>query len=82
MTIKFAIKSAKNEKFQHWFKPKPANSLVTRSLKLKYEPVPARTTRFADSPIPQMTALLNADDLIKQQKEQQKEQERSRRRGV
>ena len=74
---KFEKKSAKNEKFQHWFKPKPGNSLVTKSLKVKYEPVPDRTARYADSPIAHLAAIFNADNLCKQQKEQ--EQERSRR---
>ena len=48
MTAKFAIKSVKSEKFQHWFKPKQVNKLVTRSCKLIYEAVAART---AVSPI-------------------------------
>jgi hypothetical protein len=65
MTEKFARKSERSAKFSQWYKKKPEANVSTRSQKPKYEPVPARTNRYAESPIPQLTALLNASSLRK-----------------
>ena len=61
MTKQFAIKSSKHPKFTKWFVPKPENPMCTRSKKPRFIPVPARTERYAKSPIPQLTAILNAN---------------------
>ena len=67
MTKKFAVKCAENPKFSQWFQLNETN-INTRSIKPKYKPVPARTSRYAASPLPQLTALLNARDMLHQQK--------------
>ena len=59
MTKQFATKSSKHFKFTKWFVPKTNTSLCTRSEKPRFTPVPCRTERYAKSPIPQLTAILN-----------------------
>ena len=59
MTKQFAVKSSKHPKFNKWFVPQPNNSICTRSKKPRFIPVPARTARYARSPIPQLTTILN-----------------------
>ena len=69
-TEKFAVKTSKHDKFKHWFQPFEKSCVTTRSLKPKYTSVPARTDRFARSPIPVLTEILNAKS-IKQQLQRQ-----------
>ena len=61
MTSKFAAKSASHSKFGQWFEPAARKTINTRSSKniQKFERVPARTARYAKSPIPYMTQMLN-----------------------
>ena len=59
MTKQFAIKSSKHPKFTKWFVPKQNTSLCTRSKKPRFTPVPYRTKRYAKSPVPQRTSILN-----------------------
>ena len=59
MTKQFAVKSSKHPKFTKWFVPKPENSMCTRIKKPRFIPVPTRTARYARSPIPQLTTILN-----------------------
>ena len=75
MTQTFADKTAKHPKFSQWYRPTQIQNVATRSNKPKFQPVPARTTRFSESPIPHLTALLNSKDLQKKQ-EEKKEQEK------
>ena len=63
LCTKFARKTAKNEKYQHWFVEtgRSAQDITTRSKKntTKYKPIKFRTDRFRDSPLPYLTSLLN-----------------------
>ena len=66
LCLTFARKAEKHEKFTNWFvqsEVKPGPVPNTRSDKTsivtKYRPVPTRTDRFKDSPIPYMTEILN-----------------------
>ena len=59
MTTRFAHKSAKHNKFSKWFKERPEAQMNTRCIKSKYLPVPTRTVRYAASPIPLLTAIIN-----------------------
>ena len=60
MTEQFAKKCAKSTKFSQWFEPVPTTSSVTRTNKQqKYVHISARTDRFANSPIPHLTQILN-----------------------
>ena len=66
LVLNFARKSENHPKYQHWFKPSEENippAITTRSDKTttqtKYKPVPYRTDRYRDSPIPFMTNMLN-----------------------
>ena len=58
LSLKFAIKSEKDEKFKFWFK---ANSrkVNTRQQVSKYCPVIANHARFDNSPLSFLTKLLN-----------------------
>ena len=56
---KLAKKSLQHPKFSQWFRPQPAGTVNTRSMKPKLVEIPYRTERFARSPIPQLTHLLN-----------------------
>ena len=60
MTKRFAVKSAKHPKFSKWFEPLQATNINTRSKKKKYIQIHTRTERYARSPIPHLTNLLNA----------------------
>ena len=62
MTAKFARKAAKHSKFNKWFKVRPESELFTRSKKTEYLPVASRTARYACSPLPFLTAILNGSD--------------------
>ena len=66
LCLSFAKKAEKHEKFSKWFVPSEVTTGPvpnTRSDKssnsTKYRPVPTRTDRFKDSPIPYMTEVLN-----------------------
>ena len=49
-----------SEIFSKWFfKAENAQAMTTRSRKMSFKPVPARTKAFTNSPIPQMVALAN-----------------------
>ena len=62
---KFAKKSVKHPKFNHWFKKKDdtVQNVKQRKAKIqkknKYHPVQYRTERYRDSPLPYLTELLN-----------------------
>ena len=56
---KFAIKTAQNPKFAHWF-VKKSNPKNTRQLNKKYKDPVFRCDRFRRSPIPYLTSLLNS----------------------
>ena len=62
MTSKFAVKSSKHPKFNHWFQPASAKTVNTRSSKNTqvFASIPTRTERYKKSPIPYITKLLNA----------------------
>ena len=55
ISLSFARKAQKHEKFQYWFQ---LNEQPTES---KFKPVPCRTKRYKNSPIPYLTQLLNED---------------------
>ena len=62
MTTRFAHKSAKHPKFSKWFKVRPEAQVNTRSVRgvqTKYLPVATRTARYAASPLPILTSLIN-----------------------
>ena len=61
MTSRFAAKNVSHNKFSQWFEPATRKTINTRSTKniQKYKSVPARTARYAKSPIPYMTQMLN-----------------------
>ena len=62
---KFAKKAQKNPKFENWFYPDDyiPHKIYTRAnqnrKKRRFKPVPTRTERFENSPVPYMTKLLN-----------------------
>ena len=56
---RFAHKSAKHPKFSKWFKVRPEAAVDTRRIKIKYLPVATRPARYAASPIPYLTSLIN-----------------------
>ena len=58
-TKHFAVKISKHPRFSKCFVPNPDNPMCTRSKKPKFIPVPTRTDRYAKSPIPQLTTILN-----------------------
>ena len=62
LCLKFVKKSAKDEKYKHWFVKADAPSVNTRSKKdpKPYKPVHARTDRYKESPLPFLTNLLNS----------------------
>ena len=62
MTAKFAHKAARHQKFSKWFKVRPESQPNTRIQKTKYLPVPSRTARYACSPLPLLTSILNGDN--------------------
>ena len=57
---KFTKSCVRSQKFSKWFcKADRSNVLPTRSKKQQFKPVFARTSQYANSPIPQMVALAN-----------------------
>ena len=61
LCFNFAKKSFENEKYKNWFVPRTIDpaSIQTRSDKTGLTPVAARTKRFMNSPLPNLTSLLN-----------------------
>ena len=63
ISIKFAKKALKSEKFNHWFTNKEDKepNIKTRSYgtKLKLKPVTFRKMKYKNSPLPYLTDLLN-----------------------
>ena len=57
----FAKKAVKNPKHKKWFKESSPPKRVTRNIKPKFAPPFCRLDRFAKSPIPYLTSLLNED---------------------
>ena len=55
----FAKKAAKDPKQKNWFVEYKQNGVETRSIKKQYETPLHRLDRFAKSPIPYLTGLLN-----------------------
>ena len=57
---KFTKACVRSQKFSKWFCKEDSSRVInTRSKKLRFKPVPARTSQYATSPIPQMVALAN-----------------------
>ena len=58
---KFAVKTARSNKYSHWFVPnvRNAESRNTRHM-TKYKPAITRTIRCEKSPIPFLTKILNS----------------------
>ena len=56
---KFTRTCLKSPKFSKWFVAAEDTGMPTRSSKVRFKPVPARTRAFAISAIPQMVALAN-----------------------
>ena len=61
LCLRFAKKTAKNPKHQHWFKMSGSGVPNTRSEKLKYKQPLCRLNRLKNSPIPYLTRLLNTE---------------------
>ena len=68
LCLNFAKRSEKHPKYSHWFNPAevvtPPNSFTSNGqivVQTKYTPVPYRTDRYRDPPIPFLTKLLNMD---------------------
>ena len=64
LCLSYALKCEKNLKYKNWFALSEENNVPapnTRSDKAltKYKPVPSRTDRYMDSPIPYLTNALN-----------------------
>ena len=63
LCLKFARKSEKHTKYQKWFcySDETVQNVNTRYQQpiTKYKPVPTRTMRFKNSPLPYLTDLLN-----------------------
>ena len=66
LCLNFAMKAIKHPKYNTWFSksepepnhPKP-NTRAPKALPTKLKPVPFRTDRFRDSPLPYLTQMLN-----------------------
>ena len=60
--VKFAKKSIKSNRFEHWYVPnnENVNMRKTRGVKTKLKPVQTRTLRYEKSPIPALTDILNS----------------------
>ena len=57
---KFTRSCIRSRKFSKWFcRTDSSNVMATRSKKQQFKPVLARTSQYANSPIPQMVALAN-----------------------
>ena len=66
LCLSFALKCEKNQRYNNWFALSEENTTPlpnTRSDKTsnitKYKPVPTRTDRYLDSPLPYLTNVLN-----------------------
>ena len=66
LCLSFGLKCEKSQKYNNWFALSEVNEIPvpnTRSDKTsnltKYKPVPSRTDRYMDSPIPYLTNVLN-----------------------
>ena len=60
---KFTRTCLKSPKFSKWFVKSEQGGVATRSEKVNFKPVPARTQAYARSAIPQMVALANTFQL-------------------
>ena len=58
LSLRFALKAEKHDKFRNWFKPN-IQTKVTRQKATKYLPVSSNHARFEKSPISYLTELLN-----------------------
>ena len=59
LSLKFAKKAVKHDKFSNWFTPSSRPAINTRSIKPAFKPVQARLARYLKSPISYLTKLLN-----------------------
>ena len=66
--LKFAKNALKHPKFKNWFcpsepviRPKP-NTRLPKEEPTRFKPVPFRTDRFRDSPLPYLTDCLNVKE--------------------
>ena len=63
--LKFARKALKHPKYKSWFSPSEAEDRCEPNTRApipeptKFKPVPCRTDRYRDSPIPYLTNILN-----------------------
>ena len=67
ISLKFAKRALKHERYSTWFQPQQSqqnsakpNTRAPKAKQNRFVPVPFRTTRYRDSPIPYLTELLNA----------------------
>ena len=60
LCLSFAIKAMKHPKHQSWFVPNNPPGADTRSKKVQLKPPLCRLNRYAKSPIPYLTSLLNS----------------------
>ena len=60
LCLSFAIKATKHPKHQDWFVPTNPHRANTRSKKVQLKPPLCRLNRYAKSPIPYLTNLLNS----------------------
>ena len=60
---KFTRTCLKSPKFNKWFVKSEQGGLATKSEKVNFKPVPARTQAYARSVIPQMVTLANTFEL-------------------
>ena len=59
LSLKFALKASKHQKFRKWFIPKQ-KIVNTRNTATKYKPVRASHARYSNSPLGYLTDLLNS----------------------
>ena len=64
LCLSFALKCEKNLKYKNWFALSEENNVPAPNTRIdkaltKYKPVPSRTDRYMDSPIPYLTNVLN-----------------------
>ena len=59
LCLNFAVQAAKHPKHHSWFVPNNPPGAKTRSIKEQFKPPLCRLKRFAKSPIPYLTNLLN-----------------------
>ena len=68
---KFAVSTAANPKFSHWFKETSPGKRPARCRDNKYKSVVSRTESFRKSAIPRMTEILNERDRIMEEEHNQ-----------